>query len=50
MPRLNLTKYKQKKELNKKVKGKCIYCKKEVDSLEDHMHDKHLGKKLVKKK
>ena len=44
MPRSKLTKYKQSKESHKTVKGKCSYCKKEIDSLEDHLHDKHLGK------
>lgn len=29
--------------------GKCPYCNKHVNSLKDHVHDKHKDKKLVKK-
>ena len=49
MPRSKLMRVKQKQEITRNTNGKCPYCKKEVASLKDHLHDKHLGKKAIKK-
>ncbi|MBU2561926.1 MAG: hypothetical protein KKD17_06530 [Nanoarchaeota archaeon] len=32
------------------TEGKCPYCKKHVKALEKHIHDKHKGEKLTKKR
>ena len=34
------------KHIDPTTEGKCPYCKKHVQALEDHIHDKHKGEKL----
>ncbi|HII71742.1 TPA: hypothetical protein HA265_03230 [Candidatus Woesearchaeota archaeon] len=36
------------KQIEKHHSGKCPICHKETNNLEEHMHDKHKGKKLPK--
>ncbi len=38
------------KQIEAPEEGKCSYCNKHVKSLKEHMHDKHKGEKLPKKK
>ncbi|MBU0536272.1 MAG: hypothetical protein KKE20_04865 [Nanoarchaeota archaeon] len=35
--------------VSKTTDGKCPYCNKHVKSLENHIHDEHKGKKLIKR-
>ena len=37
------------KHIDPTTEGKCPYCEKYVESLEDHIHDKHKGEKTLKK-
>ena len=46
-----------RKEMNKlpryvkpTTEGKCPYCHNQVKSLENHIHDEHKGKKIVKRR
>lgn len=38
------------KQVPPSTEGKCPYCHKQVQSLELHIHDKHLREKLVQKR
>ncbi|MBI1970325.1 hypothetical protein HYS47_01115 [Candidatus Woesearchaeota archaeon] len=41
--------HEQPKYVKPTTEGKCKFCHKHVKALEQHMHDKHKGKKPIKK-